>query len=359
MLKKVIALALVLAVACAGVIAAPAALAAEYYSAETPLNGASADKLNNITLAAKAIDGAVIPGGEGFSFNAAVGPRAAWRGYKRAPNGRGAMVTGGGVAQVASTLYLAVLQMDEVDIDPVRTYGSRFVDDYVSDPEHAVVTDYDADIDFSFTNLGDDMTVDLWVDGDSVCCSIRVGEDDDAGFWTTGDGGDADEDDEDGDVSLPLLTPSKPNAPVCASSLYTGDDADVRNNVVLAAECVNDTTLATRDVFSFNDIVGPRAQKYGYVRATNGRGVKVVGGGVAQVASALWLAIKDWDGASIVEKSTYGDKYNQDYVESSADAILTDYSSGRDFSFRYTGPGAVTIYTWVEDGELYCRIYEN
>lgn len=359
MLKKGIAMAVALALLCVGVIAAPAALAAEYYSAETPLNGADADKLNNIELAAKAIDGTVIPGGGGFSFNESVGARAAWRGYKRAPNGRGAMVTGGGVAQVASTLYLAVLQMNEVSIDPVHTYGSRFVDDYVSNPEHAVVTDYDAGIDFSFTNLGDDMTIDIWVDEDSVCCSIRVGEDDADSFWTTGDADDEDEDDKDGDVSLPRLTPSKPDEPVCASSLYVGDDADVRNNVVLAALCVNDTTLASRDVFSFNDIVGPRAQKYGYVRAVNGRGVKVVGGGVAQVASALWLAIKDWDGASVVEKSTYGEKYNQDYVESSADAILTDYSSGRDFSFRYTGPGTVTIYTWVKDGELYCKIYEN
>ena len=360
MLRKGIAVALALALLCAGGIVAPAALAAEYYSAETPLNGVGDDKRNNITLAAEAIDGMVIPNGEDFSFNEAVGPRVEWRGYRRAPNGRGAIVTGGGVAQVASTLYLAVLQMAEVDIDPVRTYGSRFVDDYVSDPDQAVVTDYDADIDFSFSNLGDDMTIDLWVDDDSVCCSIRVGDDDD-GFWTVADDGaeEEEEDEDDFDVALPILTPSKLDEPVCASSLYCGDDADVINNVTLAAECVNDTALSTRDVFSFNDIVGPRAQKYGYVRATNGRGAKVVGGGVAQVASAIWLAIKDWDGVAIVEKSTYGERYNQEYVESSADAILTDYSSGRDFSFRYTGPGTITIYTWVANGQLNCRIYEN
>ena len=112
-------------------------------------------------------------------------------------------------------------------------------------------------------------------------------------------------------------------------------------------------------MFSFNDVVGPRTQKYGYVAATNGRGVKVTGGGVAQVASVIWLAIKDMDDIAIVEKNTYGKRYTEDYVSSSSDAILTDYNAGTDFSFRYTGDDSITIYTWIEDNTLYCEIYEN
>ena len=129
--------------------------------------------------------------------------------------------------------------------------------------------------------------------------------------------------------------------------------------MALAADSVNDTVLTHGDTFSFNDIVGPRKKSFGYVRATNGRGARVTGGGVAQVASALWLAIKGSDSFAVVEKTTYGKKYNQRYVSSSADAILTDYSSGRDFSFRYTGAGSATIYTYVTDGWLYCDIYAN
>ena len=128
--------------------------------------------------------------------------------------------------------------------------------------------------------------------------------------------------------------------------------------------------LDSGDTFSFNDVVGPRTKKYGYRRAVNGRGARVLGGGVAQVASALWLAVKDMDDVAVLEKSTYGKRYNiekstygkhynQRYVSDAADAILTDYASGRDFRFRYTGDSSLTIYAYVDDGWLYCEVYEG
>lgn len=356
MLRKLLSLAL----AAALLLAAPA-LASEYYSARTPLNRPGDAKLNNIRLAAEAIDGAVIPGGGGFSFNETVGPRVKRRGYMTAPNGRGALVTGGGVAQAASTLYLALLELgDAVEIDPVRTYGSLYVDRYVDDPDQAIVTDYDADIDLSFTNLGEDMTVDMWVGDDYLYCSITVGDRSDAWSFAAapaeGDAGDF------APVQEVWFTGQRSGAArdlLGSSGLDCGGDSSVLTNVELAAGCVNDTTLTDRDIFSFNDIVGPRDSKYGYVKAVNGRGAEVVGGGVAQVASAVWLAVKDMEDISVIEKSTYGSKYNQDYVDSSADAILTDYSAGLDFSFRYTGEDSITIYTYVSGGWLYCDVYSD
>ena len=105
--------------------------------------------------------------------------------------------------------------------------------------------------------------------------------------------------------------------------------------------------------------MGPRTGENGYVAAVNGRGVTVTGGGVAQVASAIWLAIKNCDGIAVAEKSTYGSKYNQSYVASSSDAILVDYSSSRDFSFRNTGDAPLTICTYIAAGELVCEIYRD
>ncbi len=360
--------------------AVPPALASESYSAQTPLSGADSDKLNNLRLAAQAIDGVTVGAGESFSFNETVGPREKRRGYREAPNGRGAMVTGGGVAQAASTLYMALLQMDEVDIDPVKTYGKRFSDDYVQNPSLAIITDYDAGIDLSFTNLGDDLAIDMWLGEDALWCVVTVGRgglgalrdtdwglsfqdeaEDEPGIGTFlfsvdpyDDGDDAYgidffHDDEDG--SLPAILGS--------ASINCGGNKDVLHNVSLAAECLNDTVLDSGDEFSFNDVVGPRTKKYGYRRAINGRGAKVTGGGVAQVASALWLAIEDCDDIEIVEKSTYGKRYNQRYVSDSADAILTDYASGRDFRFRYTGDSSLTIYAYEDDGWLYCEVYED
>ena len=344
MRKRIIALIAALALLAAGA-------AAERYTAQTPLSGAGSAKLHNIALAAEAINGASIPYGGRFSFNETVGPRTVGRGYETAPNGRGAPVTGGGVAQAASTLYLALLSAgDGVVVDPVKTYGSRFTDHYVSDPDMAVVTDYDAGIDLAFTNRSDTMTVSMWMDEDYVYCALSTGAESSNGSAS-------------GWFSETPFAPVGTVAParrlIASSSLDCGGDADVLSNVQLAADSVSDTALNTGDTFSFNDVVGPREKRYGYRKAVNGRGARVMGGGVAQVASALWLAIKDSPDFAVVEKSTYGKKYNQDYVSSSADAILTDYESGRDFSFRYIGAGSVTIFTSVSDGRLYCDIYRN
>ncbi|TGE34630.1 VanW family protein [Desulfosporosinus sp. Sb-LF] len=66
----------------------------------------------NLTAAAKALDRKVIRPGETFSFNDTVGPREPETGYKEAYviiNGEYVKGTGGGVCQVSSTLYNAVL----------------------------------------------------------------------------------------------------------------------------------------------------------------------------------------------------------------------------------------------------------
>ena len=386
------------------VMAVPAALASASYSARTPLSSGDDDKLANLRLAAQAIDGTTVAAGDSFSFNETVGPREKRRGYREAPNGRGVPVTGGGVAQAASTLYMALLQIDDVEIDPVKTYGSRFCDDYVQDPALAVVTDYDAGIDLSFTNdTGSALTIDMWLGENELWCVVTEGsqgglgslgdasgaklsflDDDDfflddtpavtqppvgAGDWSAYEAADKGDDyDLPGGSTLYYAETDTEPLPgdghsdidrLGSASINCGGDPDVLHNVRLAAECVNDTMLDAGDVFSFNDVVGPRTNKYGYRRAINGRGAKVTGGGVAQVASALWLAIEDCDDIEIIEKSTYGKRYNQRYVSDAADAILTDYASGRDFRFRYTGRSSLTIYAYVEDGWLYCDIYEG
>ena len=386
------------------VMAVPAALASASYSARTPLSSGDDDKLANLRLAAQAIDGTTVAAGDSFSFNETVGPREKRRGYREAPNGRGVPVTGGGVAQAASTLYMALLQIDDVEIDPVKTYGSRFCDDYVQDPALAVVTDYDAGIDLSFTNdTGSALTIDMWLGENELWCVVTEGsqgglgslgdasgaklsflDDDDfflddtpavtqppvgAGDWSAYEAADKGDDYDlpSGSTLYYAETDTEPLPGdghsdidrLGSASINCGGDPDVLHNVRLVAECVNDTMLDAGDVFSFNDVVGPRTNKYGYRRAINGRGAKVTGGGVAQVASALWLAIEDCDDIEIIEKSTYGKRYNQRYVSDAADAILTDYASGRDFRFRYTGRSSLTIYAYVEDGWLYCDIYEG
>jgi len=70
------------------------------------------DRVNNLLIASSAINNVIIYPGQNFSFNTWVGPRVSEVGYKEAPVlflGKIVPGIGGGVCQVSSTLYNAVL----------------------------------------------------------------------------------------------------------------------------------------------------------------------------------------------------------------------------------------------------------
>ena len=72
----------------------------------------SRGQIENALLAARTLDGTVVPPGGEFSFNRCLGPWTADRGYRRAPvsyDGELTLATGGGVCQLSSTLYVAAL----------------------------------------------------------------------------------------------------------------------------------------------------------------------------------------------------------------------------------------------------------
>ena len=343
-MKRFLAILLTLAL-CIGVAGtASASDADDSVSARTTLAGSSYAKLNNVNLAASSLNGITIPCGASFSFNEIVGPRTEAYGYQRAANGRGVRVTGGGVAQCATTLYLALKQLGaDVEYTSLLTYGSKFSDNYVSDGSDAIMVDYSTGSDFSFINYSDDMLIEMWATDNYLYCSITL----------DAVGG--------GELNWFDSAPLQPSMRSIASSRIdlSGADDALRSNILLAASSINDTVLDSGDLFSFNDSVGPRSERCGYVGAVNGRGAIVTGGGVAQVASALWLAVKNLDCVAVVEKSTYGSRYNQSYVLSSNDAILTDYSAGTDFSFRNIGFKPLTIAVYVSGDELCCEIYQD
>lgn len=81
----------------------------------TVFNSNNKSRSNNIRLAAKIINGTVIAPGEIFSFNKTVGERTRARGFSEAGvyiNGNLDTGLGGGICQVSSTLYNAVLLAD-------------------------------------------------------------------------------------------------------------------------------------------------------------------------------------------------------------------------------------------------------
>lgn len=74
----------------------------------TTYNPGQASRVHNIRTLAGELDGIILAPGEEFSFNGAIGPRTAAKGYREAPaivNGRLVPSLGGGVCQVATTLF--------------------------------------------------------------------------------------------------------------------------------------------------------------------------------------------------------------------------------------------------------------
>jgi vancomycin resistance protein YoaR len=111
---------------------------------------AIANRTTNLTLACKAINGTVLNPGETFSFNGIVGERTAAKGYKEATVYVGTESVGelgGGICQVASTIYDAVLYADlEVTVRAPHIFYVTYV------PGGLDATVYWGSQDFCFRN---------------------------------------------------------------------------------------------------------------------------------------------------------------------------------------------------------------
>ncbi|HAI20493.1 MAG TPA: hypothetical protein DCM14_01095 [Clostridiales bacterium UBA8153] len=129
-----------------------AALGIEFRLAEFSTNyRAGEPRADNIALAAAAINGTLLGPGEEFSFNEVVGPRSAERGYRAANTFYGHRVVpgiGGGVCQVSTTLYNAILL---ADLELVQRFNHSLIVDYVPWGRDAAVA-FDEDLDLRFRN---------------------------------------------------------------------------------------------------------------------------------------------------------------------------------------------------------------
>lgn len=74
--------------------------------------GSIPNRIHNVTLGAKRVSGTIVKPGETFSFNARVGEVSAVTGYRQAyviSSGRTVLDDGGGICQVSTTVFRAVL----------------------------------------------------------------------------------------------------------------------------------------------------------------------------------------------------------------------------------------------------------
>lgn len=116
----------------------------------TRYDGSLVDRTTNLRIACQKINEKVVLPGEIFSYNKALGPRTAAAGYKNAKiyeNGRVVDGMGGGICQISSTLYNAILF---ANMEATQRANHMFVTSYTPAGRDATVV-YGA-IDFKFKN---------------------------------------------------------------------------------------------------------------------------------------------------------------------------------------------------------------
>lgn len=140
----------------------------ELYTANSSYNAGQTGRTENLRLACQAINGTILNPGEVFSFNDVVGERTDKKGYLPATvfvdGGASTEELGGGVCQVASTIYLATLYLD---LEQVHREPHMYVVSYV--PYGMDATVYWGSIDYQFKNTLDyPIKIQANIDGGTV-----------------------------------------------------------------------------------------------------------------------------------------------------------------------------------------------
>ena len=116
----------------------------------TKYDSSNENRTTNIKLASEKINNTIIMPGETFSYNQTVGKRTIEAGYKEAgayAGGQVVQTVGGGICQVSSTLYNAVLY---ANLEIVERYNHYFESSYVDAGRDATVSW--GTLDFKFKN---------------------------------------------------------------------------------------------------------------------------------------------------------------------------------------------------------------
>lgn len=134
------------------------------------------------------------------------------------------------------------------------------------------------------------------------------------------------------------------------TSKYNASLVGRTRNVTLSANKINGIILNTGDVFSYNNIVGPRTVAAGFSVATvytNAGLSEEMGGGICQTSSTLYNAVLYAD-LKIVERKNH--MYTVSYVKNGLDATVA-YGL-IDFKFQNNLNSPIKVVTSVGNGVL-------
>lgn len=139
-----------------------------------------------------------------------------------------------------------------------------------------------------------------------------------------------------------------------ATTRYSERERDRSHNIRKAAESINGIVLLPGDIFSYNDVVGPRTLREGFRRApviVRGELVPDDGGGVCQVSTTLYIAALQ-AGLQIVQRSKHAIPIG--YAPPGLDATVV--YGAIDLRFRNNTPSPIALIAEAKGGKMTVRV---
>jgi vancomycin resistance protein YoaR len=138
---------------------------------------------------------------------------------------------------------------------------------------------------------------------------------------------------------------------------FNANNKKRNHNIYLAAKSINNHVLFPGETFSFNQVVGERTARKGYVPATvivKGEYSEDFGGGICQVSSTLFNAI---DNAGLKVIHRYSHSKEVSYVPPKRDATVS--WNGPDLIFKNEYNQPILIQAKMLRGKLKVEIYSS
>lgn len=160
-------------------------------------------------------------------------------------------------------------------------------------------------------------------------------------------------------INLPPTNMKKEN--ICIASFTTNltyPDNNRTHNIITACNNLNNYIIMADQTFSFNHVLGPFNENQGYVESTgfdsNGKVIKIIGGGICQVSSTLYNAALMAD-LEIIERHAHSAPV--DYVPQGKDATVC--YSNVDFKFKNTTNKNIIIKSICNGNNVKIELYEE
>lgn len=135
-----------------------------------------------------------------------------------------------------------------------------------------------------------------------------------------------------------------------SSNIYDQDENRV-HNITLAISKINETIIKEGEVFSFNNTVGPMGADQGFKEAigfdSNGKNIKMLGGGMCQISSTLYNAALIAN-LEIIERHPHSKRVY--YVPKDKDATI--YYGVLDLKFKNTTENDIKIIATNDDSNV-------